>query len=456
MRRLGGRFRFRLRSLGVEPGVRLLVCALAIVWGRLRYPHGGPERDASEARRLAATLGALKGPFAKVGQFASLRVDVLPPAVREALAGLRDRVPPLPFPWVRAVIEGELGAPLEACFATFDPDPLGAASIAQVHRARLPDGREVAVKVQYPWLADSVGADLAVLRAVLRAASRDGAAARRRRRLFEEFRTGVREELDFRREARVAEEIARNLADEERIVVPAVVGSHSGARVLTVEYHPVLRLEREALAARGVPVAEVLEILARAYARQVFVDGLFHADPHPGNLFVLDEPDAARRPRVLFVDFGLSKRLAPDLRGELRLGIYALLRGDREAFLAGMQRMEMIAPGSEERARAAVGAMLERLREEAGGPLALRGDRVLALKDEAVRLLAETEGLQLPTELLLYAKTLSYLFALGRDLAPEVDLMKLSVPYLLRFLAQREPAPPRAAAGPAGPAPAPA
>jgi predicted unusual protein kinase regulating ubiquinone biosynthesis (AarF/ABC1/UbiB family) len=138
---------------------------------------------------------------------------------------------------------------------------------------------------------------------------------------------------------------------------------------------------------------------------------------------------------VLFVDFGLSKRLSPELRRELRLAIFALLRADLEGFLGGMDRLHMIAPGARQGVGAAVASMFERIRAEGAAPLALAGERVLALKDEAKRLLEETPGLQLPNDLLLYAKTVSHLFGLGREIAPEVDLMKLSVPYLLRFLA---------------------
>jgi predicted unusual protein kinase regulating ubiquinone biosynthesis (AarF/ABC1/UbiB family) len=294
--------------------------------------------------------------------------------------------------------------------------------------------------VQYPWLGASLRADRGLVRLGLRLLRpARGDARLRRERLFAEFASGLREELDFRREARVASEIAENLAGDPRIVVPRVFDSHSTQRVLTVEYFPTLPIaDRRVLAERGIDVAEVLEILARAYAKQVFVDGLFHADPHPGNLFVLDEPTAARSPRVLFVDFGLSKRLAPALRAEMRQGVYALLKEDIEAFVAGMQRLDMIAPGAEVPAQEAVRAMFGRLRAEGSAPLGLAGDRILALKDEAKQLLEQTPGLQLPNDLLLYAKTLSYLFGLGRDLAPEVDMMKLSVPYLLRFLASPE------------------
>jgi predicted unusual protein kinase regulating ubiquinone biosynthesis (AarF/ABC1/UbiB family) len=441
------------RRLALRPLLRLTRCAAAILWRRFldllaapfRSPAVRAERDAArlerEAALLAAALGDLKGPYAKLGQFASLRYDALPPEARRALDGLRDAVPPIPFAAVRALLEAELGRPLEQAFAELEPEPLGAASIAQVHRGRLADGRPVAVKVQYPWLRASLPRDLALLRGALGLATLGRSAGARRRRLFDEFAGGLAEELDFVREARVAAEIARNLAGDPGVVVPEVVESHSTGRVLTMAYHAAVPiLDRAGLRRIGAEPAEVLEILARAYARQVFVDGLFHADPHPGNLFVLAER-GAEGPRVLFVDFGLSRRLDPALRREMRLAIFAVLRGDSAAFLAGMERMDMVAPGAREGVRAAVEQMLGRLRGEAAAPLALGASRVLALKDEAKRLLEETPGLQLPNDLLLYAKTLSYLFALGAELAPEVDMMKLTVPWLLRFLAEREPGP---------------
>jgi predicted unusual protein kinase regulating ubiquinone biosynthesis (AarF/ABC1/UbiB family) len=204
-----------------------------------------------------------------------------------------------------------------------------------------------------------------------------------------------------------------------------------------MSYVPAIPIaDRDALRARDVPLRAVLETLARAYAKQVFVDGLFHADPHPGNLFVIDEPEMSVRPRVLFIDFGLSKHLDATLRRELQQGIHALLRRDVEAFLDGMDRMGMIAPGARDGVRAAVQAMFDRIAAE-GQVLGLGGGQVLALKDHAKRLLERTPGLQLPNDLLLYAKTLSYLFALGERLDPSVDLMKLTVPYLLRFLAAK-------------------
>ena len=440
------------RATGVPQAARLLACALAIAFDvaatrMTEWLRGGSEAERAArrsalrercARRVVATFGALKGVYVKLGQFASLRLDLLPRELTDALASLRDAVPPLPFAAVRRAVERELGAPLEAQFAEFDPTPLGAASIAQVHRARLPSGEDVAVKVQYPWLRASLRADLALVGALFRAWPRGRGSRGDRARLFAEFAAGLREELDFHHEARVAAEIARNLANDPRIAVPEIIHSHTTSRLLTMRYHAAVGLgDAPGLARLGVDRRDVLEIVVRSYASQIFVDGLFHADPHPGNLFVLDEPDTARAPRVLFVDFGLSRRLDPELRRELRLGLYALLQRDVGAFVDGMRRMGMIAEGSEPAVRATVAAMFERV-ARSGGALGMGGASVLPLKDEAKALLQQTPGLQLPNDLLLYAKTLSYVFALGAQLAPDVDVLKLALPYALRFMAQKD------------------
>ena len=401
---------------------------------RGRRAVAGAQRRA--VRIAVRALGRLKGPFAKLGQFGAVRLDVLPAEVTEELKVLRNRVPPLPFERIRAVVESELGAPLASAFSAFEREPLGAASIAQAHRAALPNGDPVVVKVQYPWLAASLETDLRIARRLVGwgSARRAGGGADA---LFREFGEGVREELDFEREARVAAEIAANLAGDASVLVPEVIASHSTRRVLTVRHHPAVAIDdRAGLARLGVAPSSVLAILARAYCAQVFDDGLFHADPHPGNLFVVDEPGAAERPRLLFVDFGLSRRLDPALRRELRLGIYALLQQNLPGFLDGMERIGAIAPGHRDDAARAVGAMFARVKSSGG--LAAGGAQVLSWKDEAVALLRQTPGLRLPTDLLLYAKTLSYVFALGAELDAEVDMMKLCLPSVLRFLAAKD------------------
>ena len=434
--------RFNARTLGLAQGwalLRLALCCAGVYVAAWRPGRPREEirrrRVVGIARRVVSTLGELKGAFVKAGQFAAVRLDLVPAEAHPLLTSLRDRVPPRPLAEIVAVVEDELGGSLADHFQEFEAEPLGAASVAQVHRARLRDGTPVAVKVQYPWLERSLPADLAWLRRGLRWFGHGrGFDADR---LLDEFARGLAEELDFEREARSARAIAGNLAGDAQILVPEVHAAFSRRRVLTVTYHPCVPVtDHPGLARLGVAPRDVLAVIARAYAKQVFVDGLFHADPHPGNLFVIDEPGAEARPRVLFVDFGLSRRLDPALRREIRAAMYALLQRDPEAFLAGMDRMGMIAPGAAPVVRASVKRMFERL-SGVGVPLGIGGAQVLALKDEAKALLQETQGVQLPNDLLLYARTMTYVFGLGQELDPEVDVMRLCLPPLLQFLAQK-------------------
>ena len=441
--------RVALRAMGLPQGARLARCALALAIDSIASRCGDMLRPKSartaaherrsdrSARRVVAALGSQKGVFVKAGQFAAMRHDLLPSEALTAFASLRSSVQPLPFERIARVVESELGAPIDSAFAEFERDPIGAASLAQVHRARLATGESVVVKVQYPWLGASLQADLRLVRALLRWWTRRLPDADWER-AFSEFSAGLASELDFRAEARIAEEIARNLSRDPHIVVPAVVHGFTTRRVLTMAYHPVIPIsDPERLAAAGIDPGRVIEIIARAYAKQVFADGLFHADPHSGNFFVIDEPCAGNDPRVLFIDFGLSRRLDPALRSEMRRGLYALMQRDVDAFVAGMDRMGMISDTVHSGVRVSVQAMFERI--GAAGPASGdSGARVLDLKDEAKVLLQQTAGIQLPMDLLFYAKTVSYLFALGEELAPDVDVMKLSLPYLLEFLAQRE------------------
>ena len=434
------------------PGLRLLACFILslgfLIGARLRGRASDPAIRAAAIQRVAEhwthLLGTLRGAYAKAGQFAASRPDLVPEAIARPLAGLRDQLPPLPLSEIRPGLEAELGLPLASAFAEFDPGTLGAASIAQVHLARLTDGTPVAVKVQYPWIESSLPADLAMIRRLVRLLlwwSGKGSRKADFDRLFQEFSQGLASELDFEAEARAAAEIAQNLSGDPAIQVPKVIASHTRRRVLTMEYAPCVNIaDRAGLAALRVDPATVLEIIARAYAKQVFEDGFFHADPHPGNLFVLDEEDASTNPRVLFVDFGLHRRLSPELQREMRKGIFALMQRDLDGFLERMQAMDMILPGAEDAVRRSVAEMLDRIAEAGGSGqlMGAAGSQVLGLKDEAKRLLEQTPGLQLPDDLLLYAKTLSYLFALGEELDPEVDLMKISVPYLLRFLGKQD------------------
>ena len=386
------------------------------------------ERDASAGRRLALALGSLRGIYTKLGHYLATRVDALSDEFRAPLEELGDSAPPVPFEAIRAELTRALGS--SERFAWIDPKPLGTASIAQVHRARLRGGAIVAVKVRHPELTpERIARDVRSLRRVAwllrRWLGRNDASE-----LFDELEAALLREIDFELEGRVAEEIARDLADDPRVLVPRVHWEATARSVLTLDYVPRTRIDdHPALAARGVTPEAVLAIVVDAYGRQVFGHGLFHADPHAGNLYVVDEPGAA--PRVLFIDFGLAERLSPPVREELRLGLQALLKRDVDALLAGLVRLHAVVPGRERQARA---ALAEALDAGAAGALGASAAGIQALKSLGKRLVRESGAFRVPRELLLWARTLAHVYNLFDRIAPGTDPMPRLLPHVLRFV----------------------
>jgi ubiquinone biosynthesis protein len=422
-----------------SPAGALRRAAIRAAWIRFvlfvrRKPR--EERRRAAARELARALGGLRGIYTKLGQLLATRADLLSDEARDELAQLVDSAPPVPFAEVRAALARALGG--LGRFSWIDPEPLGTASIAQVHRARLRSGPVVALKVRHPELTP------ARLEADLRRLTR---AARRLRRWVgrgeaeraaAELGRALREELDFEREGRVAEAIALHFADDPRVVVPRVHWEACGPGVLALDYVPRLRLDDpHALLAAGTSAEQCLAIAVDAYGRMVFEQGWFHADPHAGNVFAVDETSALRpagenRPRILFVDFGLSHRLPDALREELRGGLRALLARDPDGILAGLERIGALVPGREARAREALERALAAGASQAigAGPAAI-GD----LRELGKRLVRESGAFRVPPELLLWARTLAHVFALAERVAPGANPMPQLLPHLLRFLA---------------------
>ncbi|HEX6486260.1 MAG TPA: AarF/UbiB family protein, partial [Nocardioidaceae bacterium] len=279
--------------------------------------------DPEAAAQLADDLEAMGPTFIKLGQLLSSRVDLLTPAYIEALARLQDKVEPFPFEQVEEIVSSELEVRLSRVFPTFDPKPLAAASLGQVHRATLRDGREVVVKVQRPDIRRQVLDDMEVLADLAEVLDtrtdlgRYGLAD-----LLEEFRKSLLDELDYHREAENLTTMARILSDHPGIVVPKPYPDFSTGRILTMEYlegrkitelGPLGRLEVD-----GAPLADDL---FAAYLQQVLVEGVFHADPHPGN--VLLTPDG----RIALLDIGMVARLAPAYRERLVKLFLALADG---------------------------------------------------------------------------------------------------------------------------------
>jgi ubiquinone biosynthesis protein len=258
------------------------------------------------ARRLRQALEECGGMFVKVGQVLSTRSDLVPPAVIEELSGLQDHVPPVHPAAIREVLEEEFGRPVEDLFLEFDWQPLAAASIGQAHRARSREGQEVIVKIQRPRIAESVERDTLVLMEIARAVETrtSWGADYRVAELAREFSDGLREELDFRIEARNISAIAANVSGFSEIQVPRVFPELSTSKVLTMEWLDGVSVrDSEAIDALGVDRHKLADVVLRALLKQMLTDGYFHADPHPGNILILEDG------RIGLIDFGATGRL---------------------------------------------------------------------------------------------------------------------------------------------------
>jgi len=300
------------------------IWALYQVPARLRKWRGLPKateeelspRHARAAGWILATALCLRGVIIKMCQAVATRADVFPPEFVERLKECHDRVPPKPFPVVRATVERELGKPLGAVFAEFSEAPIAAASLAQVHAARLLDGREVAVKVQYPDIEDIVRTDLRNLERVCRIYERFDPQPLELLPLLQELTRHVGYELDFLREAQSADRVRTLFAEDPEVWIPAIHHEFSTARLLVMERVDGIKItDKPALVAAGLDPADVVQNLMQVYVRMILAAGFFQADPHPGNLMVTPEG------RLIVLDFGLSKEL-PEGYG---LGLFELM-----------------------------------------------------------------------------------------------------------------------------------
>jgi ubiquinone biosynthesis protein len=383
----------------------------------------------AEAEQLAADLELLGPTFIKLGQLLSTRTDLLPLPYIQALARLQDRIAPFPFAEVERIVSTELGVRLSKAFAEFDEAPLAAASLAQVHRAALRDGRPVAVKVQRPGVAEQILEDLEALGALASLLDRHTEAGARFEfgRLLEEFRASLIAELDYRREAQNLVEIGKNLTRFERLVVPAPVADYTTSRVLTMDLirgrkvtalSPLVKLEIDG--------AALAEELFSAYLQQFLVDGLFHADPHPGNVFLTDDH------RLALLDLGMVGRLPPRLQEGLLKLLLAVAEGQGERVAELAIQIGSTTPGYDD------ADFTRRISN-----LVMRHQGATVEQIEVGRIVLEITrtageaGVQLPHELALLGKTLLNLDQVGRTLDPTFDPNATVRQKALELLRQR-------------------
>ena len=367
-----------------------------------------------EPDRLAKDLEKLGPTFIKLGQVLSTRADLLPPSYLEALSRLQDDVKPVPLADVQATIEGELNVRLSKAFLAFDPEPLASASLGQVHRATLRDGRAVAVKVQRPGIMEQALADLNVLDEIAAFVDHHTKVGRRYEfaPMIREFRKALMEELDYEIEANHLRTLKRNLAEFDRIVVPAPIDSYVSKRVLTMEYvrgTKVTALNPVALI--DVDPEGLADELIRAYLHQILIDGFFHADPHPGNVFIAEDG------RLALIDLGMVGHLSPTLQDKLLKLILAISEGRGEeaadaAIALGEKREGLDEDGFKRDVVGIVGHYFgASLQDFQVGRIVLE-----------VNQSSGAHGIKSPVELTMLGKTLLTLDNIARTLAPALDV----------------------------------
>ena len=368
------------------------------------------------AGRTLDAAEALGGTLIKAGQFASSRPDLLPAAYTETLSSLQDRVPPRPFAVIEEAVVRELGRPIAEVFSEFDEEPIAAASIAQVHRARLRDGREVAVKVQYPGVAALIEADLDALETIFQAVARLEPGIRLKP-IADYLRWTLPLELDFRREARSIGELGDALADRDDVIVPGVLGEISTGRLLVMDLVRGVKItDKDALVAAGIDPGEVATLLNDVYADQLFRRGILHADPHPGNLLV---QSVEGRPRLVLLDHGLTVSLESSFISALEKMVSALGAGDLDSLTGTLREAGL--PISEETdldtLLQVVGVLLGGEREDTSGGFEDFGRRLGASVGD------------IPPKLLLMGRAIGLLDGITRQLDPEADALEIVARY---------------------------
>lgn len=390
-------------------------------------------RGATRGERLRLALEELGPIFVKFGQAVSTRRDLLPPDIADELAKLQDRVPPFPGSVARATIERAYGRPVTEVFAEFDEAPLAAASIAQVHVARLLDGSEVVVKVLRPGMRQWIERDIEVLYALAALAHKYWNEARRLRPLeiVREYEKTILDELDLMREAANAAQLRRNFAGSGLLYVPQIYWDYCRLEVMVMErIHGVPISDMQRLRAADTDIAKLAANGVRIFFTQVFRHNFFHADMHPGNIFVLlTDP---RNPRYAAVDFGIMGTLDPDDQHYLAENFLAVF--DRDYRRVALLHVESgwVPPGTRvDEMESAVRTVLE--------PIFNRPLKDVSFGNILVRLfeISRRFNMEVQPQLILLQKTLLNVEGLGRDLYPELDIWQTASPILREWMHER-------------------
>ena len=390
-------------------------------------------RVAPRGERLRLALQELGPIFVKFGQAVSTRRDLLPPDIAEELAKLQDRVPPFPAALARATIEHSLGRPITQMFASFEDEPLAAASIAQVHAAQLKGGREVVVKVLRPGMRERIERDLEVLYTLAGLAQRYWREARRLRpsELVQEYEKTILDELDLMREAANATQLKRNFAGSDLLYVPEVFWDFCRSDVMVMErIHGIPISDMARLRALGTNFERLAENGVRIFFTQVFRHNFFHADMHPGNIFVLvDDPE---RPRYAAIDFGIMGTLDPRDQHYLAENFLAVFERDYRRVAVLHVESGWVPPQTRiDEMESAIRTVCEPIFDRPLADISF-GHLLLRLFEISRRF-----DMQIQPQLMLLQKTLFNVEGLGRELYPQLDIWSTATPILREWMRER-------------------
>jgi predicted unusual protein kinase regulating ubiquinone biosynthesis (AarF/ABC1/UbiB family) len=401
------------------------------------------EKNLRNAKRIERTIIELQGLFIKVGQLISIMTNFLPEEFRRELEGLQDAVPPRAFKDIEKRLVEEHGRPPTETFGYFEPRPIASASIGQVHLARLKDGTKVAVKVQYPDIEEVVRRDLNTLRRIFRIIGwfipYQGLDE-----LYREIRAIIMEELDYREEAANAARIAANFEGRTDVAFPRVVEELSTHRVLVTHFEQGCKItDRTAVKQLGLDRSALARQVVEIYCQQIFTDGVYHADPHPGNLLVRAHADGP--PTIVFLDFGA----VAEIPGNVRAGIVELIQGaltrDTRRIVSSMKQMGFVARGANEHVfEQVIEYFHERFQENISlESLNLKDikfdpqkglESVADLRRMDISLRELSASFHVPKEIIILERTLLLLMGLCTELDPTLNPMTVIRPYLERFV----------------------
>lgn len=390
------------------------------------------QRRKSQAVWIRDTLLDLGPTFIKVGQLFSTRSDLFPSEYVEELSKLQDKVPAFSYEQARAIIEQDLGKPIQELYQSFDPIPIAAASLGQVHRAQLHSGEEVVVKVQRPGLVKLFEIDLQILKGITRYFQNhpDWGRGRDWLGIYDECCKILYEEIDYLNEGRNADTFRRNFRGENWVMVPRVYWRYASPRVLTLDYLPGIKISHyEALEAAGLDRRRLAQLGAEAYLHQLLNNGFFHADPHPGNIAV--NPDGS----LIFYDFGMMGRVKPVTREKLMQTFFGIAQKDADQVVNSLVELGALAPTDDMGpVRRSIQFMLDNFMDKP-----FENQSVTEISDDLYEI-AYGQPFRFPATFTFVMRAFSTLEGVGKGLDPEFNFMEVAKPFAMQLMTNGNPA----------------